>query len=243
MAATIVKSAICRTRTSVHRPNPTMFYFPGLSSRPWHDPASLPWCQEMEKNVPAIRAEYENLVHKKKAASDYDTGGDGGEHKLHSGQWDWHSYVLKGRRQEVFRQRCPLTASLLDGVADHMVGTPFSFSFFSTLHGGSSIAAHTAPCNLRLRCHLPLTVPSTDPSQCGMRVGGETRPWEEGKCIVFDDCYEHEVWNKTDRERVLLLFDLWHPDLAGEERNAVTDMFGYAARQGWLRGGDNEGKT
>lgn len=47
-----------------------------------------------------------------KAASDYDTGGggDGGEHKLHSGQWDWHSYVLKGRRQEVFRQHCPLTA-------------------------------------------------------------------------------------------------------------------------------------
>lgn len=45
-----------------------------------------------------------------KAASDYDTGGDGGEHKLHSGRWDWHSYVLKGRRQEVFRQHCPLTA-------------------------------------------------------------------------------------------------------------------------------------
>lgn len=58
--------------------------------------------------------------------------------------------------------------------------TPFSFSFFSTLHGGGSIAAHTAPCNLRLRCHLPLSVPSADPLECGMRVGGETRPWEEG---------------------------------------------------------------
>lgn len=45
-----------------------------------------------------------------KTASDYDTGGDGGEHKLHSGKWDWHSYVLKGRRQDAFRQHCPLTA-------------------------------------------------------------------------------------------------------------------------------------
>lgn len=45
-----------------------------------------------------------------KAASDYDTGGDGGEHKLHSGKWDWHSYVLKGRRQEAFREHCPVTA-------------------------------------------------------------------------------------------------------------------------------------
>ncbi|CAN0545528.1 unnamed protein product, partial [Ectocarpus sp. 8 AP-2014] len=43
-----------------------------------------------------------------------------------------------------------------------------------------------------------------------------------GKCLVFDDCYEHEVWNKTERERVLLLFDLWHPELAGEVRLAST---------------------
>lgn len=34
--------------------------------------------------------------------------------------------------------------------------------------------------------------------------------------MVFDDCYEHEVWNRTDEERVLLLFDLWHPELAEE---------------------------
>lgn len=34
--------------------------------------------------------------------------------------------------------------------------------------------------------------------------------------MVFDDSYEHEVWNKTDKERVLLLFDLWHPELEQE---------------------------
>lgn len=33
---------------------------------------------------------------------------------------------------------------------------------------------------------------------------------------MFDDCYEHEVWNKTDGERILLLFDLWHPELTLE---------------------------
>lgn len=39
-----------------------------------------------------------------------------------------------------------------------------------------------------------------------------------GKCLVFDDSYEHEVWNRTEGERVLLLFDLWHPDLVEEVR-------------------------
>ena len=39
--------------------------------------------------------------------------------------------------------------------------------------------------------------------------------------MVFDDCYDHEVWNKTDGERVLLLFDLWPPELAEEVKEHV----------------------
>lgn len=46
-----------------------MFFFPGLSSRPWHDPADFSWREEMEKNVPAIRAEYQDLVHRKVGAT------------------------------------------------------------------------------------------------------------------------------------------------------------------------------
>lgn len=45
---------------------------------------------------------------------------------------------------------------------------------------------------------------------CGIRIGDQVRAWEEGKCLVFDDAYEHEVWNRTEEERVLLLVDFWH---------------------------------
>ncbi|CAM9560723.1 unnamed protein product [Choristocarpus tenellus] len=233
MTATILQSAICRTRAARFRPKPTMFYFPGLSSNPWHDPRGQKWCHDLESNVQTIKAEYSNLVRGKGVQSDYDVKDQ--EHKLHSGGWDWHSYVLKGRKQEAFQQRCPITVSLLDGMDDQMLGTPFSFSFFSTLGPGGAISAHSAPCNLRLRCHLPLIVPSEDPRECGMRVGGETRPWREGECLMFDDCYEHEVWNHTGKERVILLFDLWHPELDIEERACIRDMFGYVASQGWLK--------
>ena len=75
-----------------------------------------------------------------------------------------------------------------------MLGTPFSFAFFSTLHPESSIAPHAAPCNLRLRVHVPLLDASTDPLQCGLRVGNEVVPWTRDKGpVVFDDAYEHEV--------------------------------------------------
>ena len=60
------------------------------------------------------------------------------------------------------------------------------------------------------------------------------RPWEEGKCMIFDDAYEHETWNHTKEERVVLLFDLWHPELVEDERKAVVDMFGFAREKGWL---------
>ena len=110
-----------------------------------------------------------------------------------------------------------------------MLDTPFSFCFFSTLHAKASIAPHTAPCNLRLRFHLPLVVPTKSASSseggsesegegsgeggeegtpaCGMRIAGSLASWEEGRALVFDDSYEHEVWNQTDDDRIVLLWD------------------------------------
>ena len=114
-----------------------------------------------------------------------------------------------------------------------MTQTPFSFTFFSTLKGQSSIASHYGPCNLRLRCHFPLIVPPE--GDCGMEVGGHKFRWEVGRAVFFDDCYEHRVWNNTDNDRVVLLFDIWHPDLTDIEIEAIIDMFGYAKSQGWLK--------
>ena len=36
---------------------------------------------------------------------------------------------------------------------------------------------------------------------CEIICGGEARRWEEGKVIVFDDSFEHEVHNETDQVR------------------------------------------
>ena len=71
---------------------------------------------------------------------------------------------------------------------------------------------------MRLRCHLPIEVPEGD---CGMRVGDKFAKWEVGKCLIFDDYYEHEVWNRTEVSRIVLLLDLWHPELTLDERKAL----------------------
>lgn len=178
---------------------------------------------------------------------DYDVNlkGEHASDKLHSGSWDWHSYILNGTTQPRFKESCPNTESLIQHIHPELfLNNPFGFAFFSTLHGKSFIRPHFGPMNLRLRIHLPLIVPSeTKPdaysskpvTKCGIRVGNQIRSWEEGKAVVFDDSYEHEVWNETDEVRVILLLDVWHPDVTVEERERIVNMFRFAKEQGWMK--------
>jgi len=180
--------------------------------------------QHLEQHCDTIRREYEQVAYT--VASDYqaDTEHD---NKLHQGQWDWRSYMRQGKIEPTFATQFPQTARILNELNnksnnskqdDDLLfdGTPFGYAFFSTLHPHSSIQAHCAPMNLRLRVHLPLVVPTTTTSTtandntthrpaCGIRVGPVTREWHAGHALVLDDSFEHEVWNETAEERVVLL--------------------------------------
>ena len=216
--ASLVRSALCLT-TAYPRPSPTLFYYPGLESKPIYDTRRFAWADEMKRSLPTIRAEYEALK-RVQTRSDYNTAEN--EHKLHMGKWDWHSYVTKGCRQTRFEKHCPRTSELLQQVPSFMTDIPFAYAFFSTLSAQSSINPHSSPCNIRLRVHFPLYVPP----KCTIRVADQVREWQEGECLVFDDSYDHQVWNDhaTD-DRVVLLFDIWHPDLQPAERTALIKMF------------------
>ncbi|MEQ8310826.1 MAG: aspartyl/asparaginyl beta-hydroxylase domain-containing protein [Sphingopyxis sp.] len=92
---------------------------------------------------------------------------------------------------------------------------------FSLLRAGARIAPHTGTHNARLICHLPLIVPAN----CGFRVGNEVREWDEGKLLIFDDTIEHEAWNGSDEDRVVLIFDIWRPELSEHERDEIALFF------------------
>jgi aspartate beta-hydroxylase len=203
----------------------------------YQDPQITHAVQFLEQHATDISNEYLQTVNMPSSDYPHTT-----EHAtLHTGQWDWHSFVQKGQIQSAFAQHFPMTASLLlqlnhEGLL--FTGTPFGYAFFSTLHASSKIAAHTAPMNFRLRVHLPLQVPehtssTTERPACGIRVGPLTRTWHEGKALVLDDSYEHEVWNETSSQRVVLLVDLWHPDVTLVERKEIVALFDHAQQQGW----------
>ena len=69
-------------------------------------------------------------------------------------------------------------------------------------------------------CHLPLVVPA----DCGLRVGDERRDVVRGEAWAFDDSINHEAWNNSAEDRIVLIFDVWHPDLTEQERWDITSL-------------------
>jgi 2-methylisocitrate lyase-like PEP mutase family enzyme len=93
---------------------------------------------------------------------------------------------------------------------------------FAVLSPGARLQAHCGPTNARLRVHIGLSVPEN----AAMRVGNETRRWREGEAFIFDDSFEHEVWNEGSEPRLVFIFDVWHPQLTLAERDAIRRHFG-----------------
>jgi aspartate beta-hydroxylase len=140
------------------------------------------------------------------------------ESELFKWQGDWKVAFLfeSGRKVAENCDRLPITTSILE--RHDCVRRSGGLIYISRLAAGSRVAPHKGPTNLRLRCHLGVNIPD---GECGLRVGETITRWTQGKCIVFDDHFEHEVWNESTSDRVILLIDLWHPELSALERQVL----------------------
>jgi len=184
--------------------DPRMSFFPGLRTKPWYDPRSFPIVRALERAHEKISREILALepsgFHRES------------ERVRRTGNWNVFFLYEPGRKLLGNCSRCPVTARIIENYDP--VPQLAGMAYISKMSPGTHIHAHQGPTNLRLRCHLGIRIPEGD---CGLRVDKETRRWEKGKCIVFDDSYQHEVWNHTEEPRTVLIVDLWHPGLTRKE--------------------------
>ena len=207
---------------------------PGLTSRPWWAVSDVPGLAVALPELRAAgRAELAALeAATPGAAGDYAPKAD--EHTLHGGTWAWHSLIQRGAWRPAAAARAPRCTAALRSLPGLLTDAPFGTAFFSCLAGGAAVAPHFGPSNLRLRVHVPLAVPPRAAGACALTVAGEARRWDEHDPLVFDDAYEHSAENKTSERRDVLLFDVWHPELAPREIAAIQVLFAEAAGKGWL---------
>lgn len=205
---------------------PSLFYFAELPQRQFYEREEFPWVAGLEAATHAIRSELLAVLEDEKGFEPYikplpnrprrDFHG-----MLGDPSWSAWYLVEGGQPVEEHADRCPRTMEALAGLPLTDIPNRTPSILFSLLRPGARIPPHAGMLNCRLIGHLPLIVPPG----CALRVGNETRAWEEGRTFIFDDSFEHEAWNRSDRLRVVLLFDIWRPELDEGERAAIAAMF------------------
>lgn len=210
----------------VYVQQPKVYYFPELPQIQFYARERFPWLDEVEAATDAIRAELLEVMQVAGAFSPYVTGDANRPRKGQQGMLDnpaWSAFYLWKNGEVVAENaaRCPATMRALRNAPLAVVPNRSPSVLFSLLQPGAHIPPHHGLVNTRLICHLPLIVPAG----CTFRVGNDLRDWREGEAWAFDDTIEHEAWNRSAETRVILLFDIWRPELTDEERSLVVGLF------------------
>lgn len=203
--------------------------FPGLRHQPWHDPRRFEAVRILEANFAAIREEAISLH--SNASIDYSKAA--APWRSWKAPWTllrraaspstWTVYLMHhmGVNVESVAGNCPRTTAIVESLPRACTEYAWGDFIFSAMNGGAHLRPHCSVDNLRIRIHLGIAIPDG----CHLRVATETRQWEQGKCLVFEDSFEHEVWNRSPSRRIVLIADLWHPDLTDIEVRALTAAF------------------
>ena len=169
------------------------------------DPQQFAFVAALESQWEAIRAEYLALP-----SDQFDPWV---QRRMHGGGWTVFGLHAVGQQIPGACAACPNTARALEQVPG------LSMAGFSRLAPRTHVKPHVGWAASVYRMHLALVVPPG----CRLRVAAETRTWQEGRCLVFDDTVEHEAWNDSDLPRGVLLLDFLRPGINGSVADHVPE--------------------
>ena len=178
--------------------------FSMVGDRPVFDVKNFPWVDSVEADWRKVREELDVVMKYRDAMPSFQEIVK--EVSLIQKDDQWKTFFLRGVGMdcEENARRCPETMKLLEKIPG------CTTAFFSILSPHKHIPHHRGPWAGVLRLHLGLLVPEPA-NECRIRIANEVHAWQEGRCLIFDDTYNHEVWNDTDGYRVVLFVDFARP--------------------------------
>ncbi|HEY4126864.1 MAG TPA: aspartyl/asparaginyl beta-hydroxylase domain-containing protein [Gammaproteobacteria bacterium] len=202
---------------------PTFIFLPGLTPQAFFDRAEFPWVKRLEAATGAIKEELSTVLASGEGLRPYvevPEGIDAQQWKVLNGSpaWSILQFSKGGTRNQDNRKRCPKTTAALDALPMPELPGHAPEAMYSILKPGTDVPPHFGLGNYKLAVHLPLQVPR----DCAIRVGNETRSWVEGECLIFDDSFQHEAWNRSDEDCAVLLVEVWNPAVTEAEREGIT---------------------
>ena len=202
LARAVFSDAVNRGIWEKDMQRPVNYYVPGLTSQPWYDPDDFSFPQVLEEGYADIRKELIEMT----AGGDSFFYTEAENQNTFNFDGSWKTLILKewSTYTDIAKQNFPKTIEWLDKCKEE-----FLLVKFSALEPGTHIRPHTGPSNEKLRSHFTLV--HTGGAQ--IRVGNEWRTWEEKKTFIFDSSWEHEVIHEGPDRRIVLILDIWHPDV------------------------------
>ncbi|XP_050409295.1 aspartate beta-hydroxylase domain-containing protein 2 [Patella vulgata] len=203
--------------------DPEIFYLPHIGTQTFWNVSECLNTNILTENVfQGIKSEYESVkihISKTNGSSEVNRG-SWKVNNTPNGKWCFFHLIDQGCVTKN-APRCPKTMNFLFSVRGFMNNTVFGNAGFSVIYPGTHITEHFGPTNIRLRCHLGLQI-SED---CYLTVGNDQCTWNDRECLIFDDSFLHSATNYGKKERVILLFDIWHPDIPYSKRLLLQDIF------------------
>ncbi len=175
-----------------------------IGTGPLFDPEEFAWTRALEAGWPRLRVELDQLLERRDELPNFQDISTDQATITDDDRWKTYFLYGFGHRSAANCARCPETAKLVAAVPG------LQTAMFSVLAPGKHIPEHCGPYRGLIRYHLGLKVPSAT-DRCRIRIGDRFATWSEGASLMFDDTYEHEVWNDTDEERVVLFLDVVRP--------------------------------
>ncbi len=204
---------------------PSSFYYPGLPQRAFYDSGDFDWVAGLEAATPAIRAEAQAALASGTGFRPYveadPTRPNKGHALLDNDDWSAFHLIESGTPVAGNADGCPATMAALAPLPLPRIAGRSPMALFSLLKPHTHIPPHWGMLNTRLIVHLPLIVPDG----CRLRVGNHVHDVVAGKAMIFDDSIQHEAWNDSAETRVILLFEIWRPELGAAEREGLTRLF------------------
>ena len=169
-----------------------------------YENAIFPWATDIEREWRVIRGELDALLTRKDDLPSFqDIAADVASISKDRG---WKTFLLMGYglKSEQNIGLCPGTWRIVHRIPG------LKTAMFSIFEPGKHLPPHRGFYNGVLRFHLGLIVPEPR-DRIAIRVDDRVCHWEEGRALIFDDAYEHEAWNRTDKTRVILFVDFVRP--------------------------------
>lgn len=113
--------------------------------------------------------------------------------------WKLFGLLLYKKNIEENVKQCPITIKILNNCKSIINAG------FSCLEPNVITALHKDFNHKILRCHIPIYIPK---GNTAIKINNEIKKWNDNEYFIFDDTFDHQAWNFTNQNRIVLIIDI-----------------------------------